>query len=74
MRAELVDTGVPLRGNPPGRWSGKNPTFAAERECRDPACATKLSVYNADEWCWLHAPMRPYVMRTGRRSRGEAAP
>jgi hypothetical protein len=31
--------------------------FAKNRECGEPGCGTKLSMYNNGKYCYLHEPM-----------------
>jgi len=32
-------------------------SFGAGRVCREPGCATKLSIYNNGKYCYQHEPM-----------------
>jgi hypothetical protein len=36
------------------RRSGELTQYEHGRVCLDPACATRLSTYNASMFCWLH--------------------
>lgn len=31
--------------------------FGSDRECREPECETRLSMYNNGKYCYLHEPM-----------------
>jgi hypothetical protein len=31
--------------------------FGKDRECREPGCETRLSMYNNGKYCYLHEPM-----------------
>ena len=31
--------------------------FTAGRTCREPGCATRLSIYNGGNYCYQHQPM-----------------
>jgi len=43
-----------------GSYGRPSRTFAAGRVCAEPACETKLSIYNDDEFCCLHvSPSTP---------------
>ncbi|MGH9156966.1 MAG: hypothetical protein ACRD1K_14250 [Acidimicrobiales bacterium] len=44
--------GTPFRGTErPSR------SFAKGRVCREPGCATRLSIYNSGRFCYEHEPM-----------------
>jgi hypothetical protein len=34
-------------------------TYPEKRACSAPGCTTRLSIYNASRFCWLHDPIRP---------------
>ena len=43
---------LPITGNDrPSRAFKKN------RTCQEPACGTRLSIYNQGKFCYLHEPM-----------------
>ncbi len=46
--------------------SGRAPRrFEADRVCIEPGCRTKLSIYNRNEACFQHSPLR-YPRTRGR--------
>lgn len=50
--SERAVQGTPISGNDrPSRAFGKG------RICKDPACETRLSIYNKGKYCYQHEPM-----------------
>jgi|GEM_PF-1189589 hypothetical protein len=48
------------------------PRFAAGRICADPVCGTRLSVYNAEDYCSIHGQPQPGAAEGRRRRRSRA--
>jgi hypothetical protein len=67
--AQRHDHGMPIRGISPGRAAKGAQTYAGNRTCGHEGCATRLSIYNRAERCWLHEPPQKYVVNTGGRPR-----
>jgi hypothetical protein len=44
-----------MKGTRPGHLPPPSRLTRAGRTCAEPGCSTKLSVYNASEYCWQHA-------------------
>jgi hypothetical protein len=44
-----------MKGTRPGKLPPPSRTTEAGRECAEPGCRTRLSVYNGNEFCWQHA-------------------
>ena len=44
-----------MKGTRPGHLPNPSRTTSTGRTCREPGCATKLSVYNTSDSCWQHA-------------------
>jgi hypothetical protein len=74
MRPKLMDSEVPVRATTGADGGRRQKTFPSDRVCSHPQCETRLSMYNARTECWQHEPVRPYVIRLGRRRKddGEA--
>lgn len=69
LSAEDVVVGEPIGSH------NRPAQFAGGRVCAEPGCATKLSVYNSDEYCALHGAL-PHAMERarGRRRRRKMRP
>lgn len=63
------DQELPIRGISPGREAKRAQTYASDRTCGHEACATRLSIYNRADRCWLHEPPKKYVVHSGGRPR-----
>jgi hypothetical protein len=44
-----------MKGTRPGHLPQPSRPIEGKRECAEPACNTRLSVYNAGSHCWQHA-------------------
>jgi hypothetical protein len=68
MREEKLSfKGSAVRSLPP-----RNRVWSEGRECAEPGCITRLSIYNRSKYCWAHEPIHYYISR-GRKKRAEAA-
>ncbi|MBA3551432.1 MAG: hypothetical protein H0W27_00985 [Actinobacteria bacterium] len=61
-----------LRGTAVQALPRRNRTWGEGRSCEKEGCATRLSMYNREKFCWAHAPVKYYSPR-GRRNHPEAA-
>ncbi len=43
-----------MHGTRPGKLPPPSKTHGDGRVCRVPGCETKLSTYNASDYCWQH--------------------
>jgi hypothetical protein len=69
---EKRERDVPVRGAAVGTGGRQASTYAQGRVCATESCTTQLSIYNKDPLCWVHAPLRAYVARSGGRPRKDA--
>jgi len=69
---EKREKDVPVRGAAVDTGGRRAPTYAQGRVCASEECETHLSIYNKDPLCWVHAPLRAYVARSGGRPRKDA--
>jgi len=69
---EKRERDVPVRGAAVGTGGRQALTYGHGRVCATDECDTKLSIYNKDPLCWVHAPLRAYVARSGGRPRKDA--
>jgi hypothetical protein len=69
---EKRERDVPVRGASVGSGGRRASTYAEGRVCAIDECGTHLSIYNKDPLCWVHAPTRAYVARSGGRPRKDA--
>jgi hypothetical protein len=69
---EKRERDVPVRGASVGGVGRRASTYAEGRVCAIDECGTQLSIYNKDPLCWVHAPARAYVARSGGRPRKDA--
>jgi hypothetical protein len=44
-----------MKGTRPGHLPQPSRVIEGQRECAEPGCSTRLSVYNARNHCWQHA-------------------
>ena len=58
--------GTPI-GNPTSRGAAVRSSRVG-RVCTSPGCATVLSIYNGDAYCWAHQPA--FAPRPGQVLRG----
>ncbi|HZA26464.1 MAG TPA: hypothetical protein VE915_02300 [Actinomycetota bacterium] len=61
-----------IRGTYPRPLARPNHTYRAGRVCGRDGCETRLSIYNRSSYCFLHEPVRRYVVR-GRKGGQRAA-
>jgi hypothetical protein len=66
---QMHDHGLPIRGIGQGRTAKRAQTYPGDRTCGHDDCATRLSIYNRSERCWVHEPAQTYVLNTGGRPR-----
>lgn len=45
-----------FRGERVGRVPPPSRAYPPGRICRSAACDTRLSIYNAEPYCWVHQP------------------
>lgn len=43
-----------MKGTRPGNLPPPSRTTTSGRQCAEPGCSTRLSVYNGSEHCWQH--------------------
>lgn len=59
VRTEIISGDIYNNDQPPRR-------FAPGRQCAEPECATRLSIYNESDYCSLHKVEAP-PRRRGKR-------
>jgi hypothetical protein len=67
--AQRHDQGLPIRGIAADRLTARAKTYAGDRTCGEEGCATRLSIYNRTDRCWVHEPPHRYVVHPGGRPR-----
>jgi hypothetical protein len=50
-----------------------NRVWTTGRTCAAEGCATKLSIYNKAQLCWIHEPLKFHLARGKRKSSKQAA-
>ncbi len=63
------DQGLPIRGVAADKGAPRAKTYAGGRTCGEDGCATRLSIYNRNEHCWVHESPRKYIVHPGGRPR-----
>lgn len=62
-------TNQPIRGGNRVQGSDRAPSrFPSDRVCTEPSCHTRVSIYNRNDTCFQHSPIR-YPRVRGRISR-----
>jgi hypothetical protein len=52
-------TDQPILGGSRGRGSGRAPSrFPSDRVCTEPSCHVRVSMYNRNDTCFQHSPIR----------------
>jgi hypothetical protein len=46
-----------VTGTPINNRDRPSKAFGKDRQCREPGCETRLSMYNNGKYCYLHEPM-----------------
>jgi hypothetical protein len=68
----MREESLPLRGAPIRTLPRRNRVWGPGRQCAEPGCITRISIYNRSKYCWTHEPLHYYIAR-GRKKRPEAA-